>query len=703
MRGLSIVFIVMFLIVVSVPVRAQKILPSDFWGIDEAYVKDIKNLPSDNITWRFRTARYLGAKHQRTRIYFHQLWPSGIENDYDNEVKEKYDFIFSEAQNHGINVTVLVHEFPGWMTGLDTFNPNNIETWWCVPERDDPRYAQFLQKWYESWKKLVKTFPSVREWEITNEPDLSLHPSSYCNRFITAFWGGEGDVPLAGDYDGDGVDDMVVWRPSEGNWYIKSSKSGNMINFHMGKEGDIPLTGDYDGDGVTDLVVWDSSEGIFNISKSSDGQYIVKHWGEEGDIPLSGDYDGDGITDIVVWRPANGKFYVLSSSSGFVTTVVYFWGERGDIPLSGDYDGDGVTDLAVWRPYNGKFYIKYSSDNSFLEKFFGNEGDTPVVADYDGDGRDDIIVWRPLNNYQISYWYISQSSDDFNTNALVKELFWRGGHIPITGDYDGDGIDDLGVWNHTNGRFSILSSSRRRDFTLEQKAAITVDLLYYASKAIKETDPGDLRIMGAIAGLFCSPTDKFLGMIYGYIKNANDGVSDSSTNSDDYFQVVAWHPYNQLYDCKKDNIETFDNEWLQKNIEIHSIMEKYGDGGKDVFWTEFGINSDDEDCVKRGFTRMVKLLRDHLPWVKRMYWYVFVDNPTWGGPNSGFLRRDFTLKPVAYTYRKLQGDLNNDGKTDIMDLTLLASEFGKENPVTDVIQDGEVDIYDIIFVASRFT
>jgi FG-GAP-like repeat/Astacin (Peptidase family M12A) len=192
--------------------------------------------------------------------------------------------------------------------------------------------------------------------------------------------------------------DLMVWRPSEGNWYEfdRELHAGDVMQ--LGRDEDIPVRMDADGDGLKDLVVWRSfspghcsfsgpwywqtktcypdREGDWRVINTSTGVVTSRQWGVRGDIPVPADYDGDGIDDYAVWRPSEGNWYVINSNSATVT--VRGWGNPGDIPVPGDYDGDGRADFAVWRPSDGNWYVINSSTWAVTVRQWGS----PAISQF---------------------------------------------------------------------------------------------------------------------------------------------------------------------------------------------------------------------------------------------------------------------------------------------------------------------------------
>ncbi|MDD2942213.1 MAG: FG-GAP-like repeat-containing protein [bacterium] len=268
------------------------------------------------------------------------------------------------------------------------------------------------------------------------------------------------------------VDELIVWRPESGTWYVKLPLEDSAFATQWGLSGDIPLRGDFDGDQKSEYVVWRPVEGNWYV-RYSDGTYKVVQWGLPGDVPVEGDFNGDGVNEYAVWRPGDGSWYIRFADDSY---QVVQWGLPGDVPQPFDFNSDGKTDYAVWRPQNGTWYIKtqIGESSEFLTSNYqwGLPGDRPVAGDFDGDDKPDLAVWRN----ETGNWYVCTSRSAYNCYASgVVIQFGLPGDIPLVSDVDSDGLADLAVFRPSVGDWYVRSASGR-SLSVYQQWGLSGDL-----------------------------------------------------------------------------------------------------------------------------------------------------------------------------------------------------------------------------------
>ncbi len=254
--------------------------------------------------------------------------------------------------------------------------------------------------------------PSNGEWWIRRSS----------SSVFAAQFGGTGDKITPADFTGDGKTDLAFFRPSLGEWFVLRSEDSSFYSFPFGASGDIPAVGDFDGDGKADAGVFRPSTATWFIQKSTGG-VMIENFGIANDVPVVGDYDGDGKADIAIFRPSNGQWWLKRSTAGIIAAE---FGSSNDKPVQADFTGDGKTDMAFWRESTGEWFVLRSEDSSFYAFPFGSTNDIPVPADYDGDGKADAAVFRPSN----SVWYLLQSQ-----SGITAVAFGANGDIPTPTAY----------------------------------------------------------------------------------------------------------------------------------------------------------------------------------------------------------------------------------------------------------------------------
>src|SRR5262245_30465044 len=167
-----------------------------------------------------------------------------------------------------------------------------------------------------------------------------------------------------------------------------------------------------------------------------------------GEVPLTGDFNDDGKADVATFtRGSTGDVYVaLSNGNGFSGTG-WKWHDNfcfgTEVPLVGDFNGDGKDDIATFtRGLTGDVYVALSTGSGFggtgwkwHDNFcFGTE--LPLVGDFNGDGKDDIATFTRGGTGDV-YVALSTGSGFVGTGWKWHDWFCINSEIPKVGDFNG--------------------------------------------------------------------------------------------------------------------------------------------------------------------------------------------------------------------------------------------------------------------------
>jgi hypothetical protein len=295
-----------------------------------------------------------------------------------------------------------------------------------------------------------------------------------------------GAVSLAVDLNGDNRADIAVHRPGtnarefpvllsngDGSWQSVSAASPGWAN----AAGTIAIPGDYDGNGLADIAIvrpgstWNTVPVLFATGNGNwrVTNLSVPEWVHSSGVkPISGDFDGNGRDDIALHRPGSSwkTVPVLFSNGNGGWRVTNLgtpkWANASNVrAIPGNFDGNNRTDIAFHRPGSGwtTVPVLFSNDdgswratNLSAPTWAHASGTIALAGRFDGNRRTDIAFHRPGSSWRTMPILFSQGDGSWQSaNNGVTSWFHASGTVPFAGDFNGDGLTDVGLHRPGSG------------------------------------------------------------------------------------------------------------------------------------------------------------------------------------------------------------------------------------------------------------
>jgi hypothetical protein len=218
-------------------------------------------------------------------------------------------------------------------------------------------------------------------------------------------YGSLGWTPVAGDWGF--FDSVGGFDRSTGKWHLRDDvcpcTTFTNFTFDVDVPGPhLPIAGDWNGDGLGDVGLYTPSNGTFHLrtSLTSGGADITFAFGgpQPGRFvrPVAGDWDGDGKDSIGLFRADTNRWRLRNTNDAGPPSTLFRFGRDGSTerPVAGDWNGDSTSTPGVFDA--GTFFLRNanSTGSADLTRAFGPSNAMPVAGDWNVDGFDSIGIQR---------------------------------------------------------------------------------------------------------------------------------------------------------------------------------------------------------------------------------------------------------------------------------------------------------------------